>query len=114
MLFENAVALQTNQRTAWHRLGLISAQSRNFDRAQQELTEAYKIDPNHRGIRKSLGYVYAWNGDLDQAAMMLGGITEARDELDVYTWWWQENGQPTLAGYAGDLARLLKPESSTP
>jgi O-antigen ligase len=114
ILFEEAIARQRNQRTAWHRLGLISAQSRNFDQAQDALLEAYKIDPNHRGIRKSLGYVYAWNGELDQAAGVLEGIEEARDEMDVYSWWWQENDQPILANFAGNLARLLKPELSTP
>lgn len=114
ILFNEAISRQSNQRTAWHRLGLISAQSRNFVQAQDELVEAYKIDPNHRGIRKSLGYVYAWNGEVDHAANLLEGIEEARDEMDVYSWWWQENDQPLLANFAANLARLLKPELSTP
>ena len=112
--FNQAVNLDQSQRTAWHRSGLISAQGRDFDKAQTELERAYLIDPEHRGIKKSLGYVYAWNGEITRAAHLLEGISEAPDEMEVYAWWWRENNEPGLADQAGDLARLLELESSTP
>jgi O-antigen ligase len=112
--FVKAVSLDPNQRTAWHRSGLIAVQAREFDAAQDELTRAFQIDPEHRGIRKSLGYVLAWNGEFAQAALLLEGIGEARDEMEVYTWWWQDNQQPELADRASNLAQILKLESSTP
>ena len=112
--FNQAVNLDQSQRTAWHRSGLISAQGRDFDKAQTELERAYLIDPEHRGIKKSLGYVYAWNGEITRAAHLLEGIGEAPDEMEVYAWWWRENNEPGLADQAEDLARLLKLESSTP
>jgi hypothetical protein len=82
--------------------------------AEGELERAYLTDPEHRGIKKSLGYVYAWNGEITRAAHFLEGIGEAPDEMEVYAWWWRENNEPGLADQAGDLARLLKLESNTP
>jgi O-antigen ligase len=112
--FVKAISHNPNQRTAWHRSGLIAVQAREFDAAQEELERAFQIDPGHRGIRKSLGYVYAWNGELARAASLLEGIAEARDEMEVYTWWWKDNQQPELADRASNLAQMLKLESSTP
>jgi tetratricopeptide (TPR) repeat protein len=108
-LFHQAASLNPDQRTAWHRLGLIAMQAREFENAQVELENAHQIDPVHRGIRKSLGYVYAWNGEFDQAYGMLEGIGEAKDEMGVYAWWWREQARPDLADQAEYLAHLLKP-----
>jgi len=113
-LFDKAVNLYPNQRTAWHRSGLIAMQAREFDTAQVELEQAYTIDPEHRGIKKTLGYVYAWNGQYDQAALLLEEIDEAKEEMEVYTWWWQEHDQPELAEQAGKMARILKLDTSNP
>jgi O-antigen ligase len=108
-LFHQAASLNPGQRTAWHRLGLIAMQAREFEIAQVQLENAHQIDPVHRGIRKSLGYVYAWNGEFDQAYRMLEGIGEAMDEMGVYAWWWREHARPDLANQAENLAHLLKP-----
>jgi Tfp pilus assembly protein PilF len=112
--FDKAVNLNPGQRTAWHRSGLIAGQGRDFETAQKELGRAYQIDPDHRGIKKSLGYVHAWNGEIEQAVLMLEGVDEAQDEMEEYTWWWQEQYQPGLADRASNLARMLKLESSIP
>lgn len=109
MRFEEAISLDQSQRTAWHRSGLIAAQGRAFDKAQYELENAHQIDQDHRGIKKALGYVYAWNGEISRAAEMLQGIDEAAEEVEAYIWWWQDNQEPGYAGLAEDLARLLKP-----
>ncbi|MGB5844108.1 MAG: O-antigen ligase family protein [Anaerolineales bacterium] len=113
-LFDKAVSIDPDQRTAWHRSGLIAMQMRDFDAAQVELEQALKIDPEHNGIRKSLGYVYVWNGHLDQAASLLEGIDEAKDEMEAYAWWWGENKRPDLADQAIKMAQILNLETSDP
>jgi O-antigen ligase len=106
-LFITSIEYSPNQRTSWHRLGLISMQRRDFSSAQVELEVAFQIDPAHRGIRKSLGYAYVWGNKLDQAERVLEGITEAKSEMEVYTWWWDENDRSDLSNQADELAQLL-------
>ena len=113
-VFDKSLSLNENQRTAWHRSGLIAVLAQDFNSAQVELEKAHQIDPQHRGIRKSLGYAYTWNGKFDQAGMLLEEIEEASQEMEVYSWWWQENLHPELVDNALRMARLLKPETSTP
>ncbi len=105
--FNRSLEHSVNQRTAWHRLGLISMQKRDFNSAQIELEKALQIDPDHRGIKKSLGYSYVWGNNLDQAKQMLEGITEAKSEMEVYTWWWKENDRLDLSNQANEIAELL-------
>ena len=106
-LFKRALAFNPYERTALHRSGLIAMQSRDFSTAQTDLERAFNIDPDHRGIRKSLGYAYVWEGDLENAERMLQGISEARDEMEVYSWWWGENYRRDLATQASEMASIL-------
>jgi hypothetical protein len=106
-LFKRALAFNPYERTALHRSGLIAMQNRDFSKAQTDLERAYYIDPDHRGIRKSLGYAYVWEGDLENAERMLQGISEARDEMEVYSWWWGENNRRDLATQAGKMVSNL-------
>ena len=112
--FDKSLSLNKNQRTAWHRSGLIAAQAQDFNGAQVKLEKAHQIDPQHRGIRKSLGYVYTWTGQFDQAGILLEGIKEAFQEMKEYTRWWKELKNPALADIASRMAGFLKPESNTP
>ena len=96
-----------NQSTALHRLGLVAMQERDFIRAQYELERAYDIDPEHRGIRKALGYTYVWMGNLNDAAMMLIGVHEAESEMEIYSWWWGENNRRDLATQASEMVSIL-------
>ena len=106
-LFYTTLIYNPNQRTARHRLGLVAMQERDFIRAQYELERAYEIDPEHRGIRKALGYTYVWMGNLNDAAMMLIGVHEAESEMEIYSWWWRDRERQDLSAQATEMARLL-------
>lgn len=106
-LFVKSSAFDKDQRTAWHRLGLIAMQNLDYQRAENYLERAYNIDPEHRGIRKSLGYTYVWMGKYERAAKVLKDIDEAKSELNTYSWWWREQGREDLALQAKEMAGML-------
>jgi len=95
--FLQALAYNPDNRTANHRLGLIAMQRRDFATAVSYLETAHRIDDDHRGINKNLGYSYAWLGKFEQAAPLLNQIPEASQELSTYIWWWGTQGQDDLA-----------------
>jgi hypothetical protein len=67
-----------------------------------------RLNSNHPGIRKNLGYSLVWMARYNQAYLLSQDIPEARDELETYVWWWQNQGRKDLAGRAGQMARLLE------
>lgn len=103
-------ALQADpaNRTANHRLGLISMLQEDFPSAAAYLENARQQAPNHRGIIKSLGYCYAWAGDTEKAVLFLNRIPEAKDELESYIGWWGIQGRPDLAEKAQVVFHGLK------
>ncbi len=105
--FERALALDPNNRTAWHRLGLIAHLRRDFGRATDALGSAHQIDPDHRGIRKALAYDLVWAGDVPAALPYLSNIPEAAGELNTYTWWWSAQGRDDLSRHAAEAAQQL-------
>jgi tetratricopeptide (TPR) repeat protein len=106
-LFNKALTYNPNQRTALHRRGLIAMQKRDFETAQAELAKAHTIDPEHRGIRKSLGYAYVWGGELSRSETLLSEIREAENEMGVYSWWWGVQDRGDLARQAKDMEGIL-------
>jgi tetratricopeptide (TPR) repeat protein len=106
-LFNRSLALNSQQRTANNRLGLIAMMRRDFNRAIPYLERAHQIDPGHKGITKPLAYSYVWIGDYDQALPLLRLIPEASNEMDVYTWWWHDQGRDDLAVKAKQIAAML-------
>jgi tetratricopeptide (TPR) repeat protein len=92
-------ALQSNPAnyTANYRLGLISMLRQDFISAAAYLEKANQVVPDHRGIVKSLGYCYAWLGDIEKASLLLDEIPEADNELKVYIWWWETQGRNDLS-----------------
>jgi tetratricopeptide (TPR) repeat protein len=105
--FRRALLLNDANRTAWHRLGLIALQRRDFETAVRSLRNANILDRNHRGIHKTLGYAYLWAGQIDEAISLLAYTPEAASELDVYTWWWGTKGRDDLSQLAGHASRQL-------
>lgn len=95
--FNRALLYDRDNRTAWHRLGLVAMLNRDFEAAADSLYNAYLLDRDHRGIRKSLAYAYLWSGDLEQAMPLLQEIPEAEQELANYAGWWQSQGYPILS-----------------
>lgn len=106
--FLRSVKIHPKQRTAWHRMGLVSLQSRDFVQAVYHFENALLIDPMHRGIRKNLGYAYTWNDDEEEAFSLLKTIPESAGEMDVYSRWWREQHQPELAKKAKAMAIELE------
>jgi len=95
--FQSALEADPTNRTANHRLGLIAMLRGDFSSAILHLEKAHRGAPNHRGIIKALGYSYAWSGNIEEASLFLGKIPEARHELGVYVWWWEDQGRPDLS-----------------
>jgi hypothetical protein len=93
----SALQLDPANQTANHRLGLISMSRQDFQAASKYLEMAYHKAPEHRGIVKSLGYCYAWLGEMDKAQALLKRVPEAEDELNAYVWWWSVQGRADLS-----------------
>ena len=99
----SSLQFDSNNRTANQRLGMIAMVTQNFESASQYLETAYHVAPGHRGIVKSLGYCYVWLGEMEKAEQILLRIPEAREELDVYIWWWGTQGRTDLSDKASTM-----------
>jgi len=106
--FQEALRRDPGQRTALMRLGRIAMERRDFSAAVSYLARARQIDPAHPGIVKSLAFSYAWNGQFDQAALLLQQVPGARQELEAYAWWWKEHGREDLAAKALEMLGRLE------
>jgi O-antigen ligase len=102
-LFQKAQAIDAQNVTANHRLGLIAMLGRDYPLAQGYLERAYTADPGHRGVRKSLAYTYVWLGEYERAVRLLQDIPEAVNEMETYAWWWGTQGRPDLAEKANAM-----------
>ncbi len=106
--FETALALDNNNRTAHQRLGMIALWEQDIETAVFHLQQAYTQDPAHRGVIKSLGYAYVWQGQPAQAFALLSQIPEAVLELEAYSAVWHDLNQPVLAERAAAMVAMLK------
>jgi O-antigen ligase len=106
----SSVSADPANRTANHRLGLIALLRRDIPSACGYLSAAHALDPAHRGVSKSLGYCYAWQGDLENSKTLLGSLPEAPRELSVYAEWWRAQGYAEFSMNASVLfADLVSP-----
>jgi Flp pilus assembly protein TadD len=105
--FETALTHDLFNPTAHYRLGLVAMQRQDFETAVAHFTVAEQTIPNHRGLRKALGYSYAWLGDVETAVDYLRAKEEVPQELDTYVWWWQNQERPDLARQAGIVGQIL-------
>jgi len=110
----SSLQLDSRNRTANYRLGLISLAHRDFSSALNYLLTAYHQAPQHRGIIKSLGYCYVWLGDMDNARLLLKNIPESKSELEVYVWWWGTQGRDDLSKNAAVMSFELETASTQP
>lgn len=104
----SALQADPTNRTANHRLGLITMLRGDFLLATAYLEKANQEAPNHRGIIKSLGYCYVWEGNMEKALFFLDKIPEAKEELGIYVWWWGMQGRPDLAQKASTMSSKLE------
>jgi thioredoxin-like negative regulator of GroEL len=93
---------------------MISMYRRDYASAVRYLETARGQAPQHRGILKSLAYCYVWLGDVEKAQVLLPLIPEAREELDVYAWWWEAQGRSDLSGNAKLALDALETASPQP
>lgn len=107
-LFNQALEIDPTNRTANHRLGMISMLERDYETAVDYLEAAQRIDDEHLGIRKTLAYSYLWANQLENARPLLVTIPEAQNELMVYVWWWGIQGRDDLVSQAESMLILLK------
>lgn len=112
--FERALALNPNNRTALHRLGLIAMLERDYGSASDYLYSAYLLDRGHRGIRKSLMYSTIWSGHISQALPLMAGFPETQAELGVYQWWWNQMGYPEFSRAAEEARIQLEASPAKP
>jgi tetratricopeptide (TPR) repeat protein len=110
-MFSRAVGLNSQQRTSLHRLGLISLQSRDFASAREKLEKAHYIDPEHRGIRKALGYTYVWVGELKKAQELLRLLKETEYEMGFFSQWWRRLDRQDLALRAEEMEIILRDQN---
>ena len=106
-IFHLALESDPSQRTANHGLGRIAMQDGEFQDAVKYLSRAHMKDPNHTGIRKSLGFAYVWTGDFDKAFSLIHFYPEAAGELESYCTWWQLNGNAKLSLNANKMLEYL-------
>ena len=112
--FDRALVLNPANRTAWHRLGLIAMSERDYETAARSLREAYRLDPQHPGIRKSLAYSLIWSGQLDDGVRLIAQFPEAQVELSAYVWWWEEKGQKEFSVRAEEALEMLEATAPSP
>jgi len=105
--FKRSLAFDPNNRTAEHRLGMLAISNLDFQEARLHLETAFQIDPWHRGVRKALGFVYAWQGETVLAEAMLKDIPEAQQELKGYAIWWIRRGEPQFADLSSETIAVL-------
>ncbi len=107
-LFEQALRVDPQNRTANHRLGMIAMVKRDYETAVAHLEQAEAVTTTHRGVAKSLGYSYVWLGQFDEAVDALAGVPEARAEMTVYSSWWERQNRLDLAAKASEMAAILE------
>jgi hypothetical protein len=106
--FGRTLQFNPANRTAQHRLGLIALLKGEFQTAISHLERAYLQTPGHRGIRKALGYSYAWSGNQQLAARLLEELPETRGELRVYVGWWKQHNRVDLSNQAKQISAFME------
>ncbi|MDY7042253.1 MAG: O-antigen ligase family protein, partial [Chloroflexota bacterium] len=108
--YEQAIALDDDNRTAHQRLGILAMDARRLDEAVVHLEAAYRTDPANTTTHKALGLAYTWAGRLEQARRLLAGVPDIVEELNVWGWWWGTEGELEWAANAYRASLLLDPE----
>jgi tetratricopeptide (TPR) repeat protein len=107
-LFEQALQMDAQNRTANQRLGMIAMIKHDYETAVTHLEQAEGVAAAHRGVAKSLGYSYVWQGQFDEAVDTLVLISESRAEMAVYSNWWQRQNRADLAAKANEMVAILE------
>jgi tetratricopeptide (TPR) repeat protein len=95
--FAQSIELNPLNFTSQHRMGLLAMRGRDFKAAVSHLEVAYSVDPEHRGLRKVLGYAYIWTGQFEKSVPLMIDIPWIKDEFRSYRKWWQAHGRGDLS-----------------
>ena len=105
--FTRSIALNPLNFTAQHRMGLMAMRARDFEAAVSHLEVAYSLDPEHRGLRKVLGYAYLWTGQFEKALPLMIDIPWIEGEIRSYRKWWQAQGRGDLSKRADRMLDIV-------
>ncbi|MFW6116422.1 MAG: tetratricopeptide repeat protein, partial [bacterium] len=108
--YEEAIAMDQDNRTAHQRLGMLAMDARRFNEAVGHLEVAHQADPANTTTHKALGLAYTWVGHLDQAAQLLAEVPDIVKELNVWGWWRGTQGEHEQAANAYRVSLRLQPE----
>jgi len=111
--FVTAIGINPNQVTALSRLGHLAIARMDYDSAVDYLHRAHAGAPTSRGVSKQLGYALLWRGEIGQAVAYLSAFRETAEELSVYSWWWQTQGETELSELALQASRALSEKSQS-
>ncbi len=109
--FARALGVESTQRVANRRLGLLALNRDNFEIAVLYLEKAYPYEPHNQATLKALGLAYLWTGRLDEAEPLLqqldnqGGLVE---ELGYWATWRGSQGQTELSAYTAEMIQRLR------
>lgn len=109
-MFEHSIRLSGRQNTAHYRLGLIAMSRHGYDRAVNQLQFAYRNNSDHIGIRKALGYSYAWSGNVEQGIVLLSQAPFVNQDLNAYKKLWRSQGRSDLGFLAAQLQERIPAE----
>jgi putative inorganic carbon (HCO3(-)) transporter len=107
--FEASVAADPGQPTARRRLGLMAIDERRFEQAYDDLRASWRSEPGNPVTRKALGLACAWTGRVAAARELLAPFEAIFDELNAWSWHWEQEGRLEQAIYATRTALLLSP-----
>ncbi len=107
-LFEQSIGINQRQSTAYYRLGLIAMLRHDYEEAVHQLQRAHQNNAGHVGIRKALGYSYAWTGNVEQGSLLLSQAPFVNQELQAYENWWQSRGRDDLASITAQLQQRIQ------
>ena len=107
-LFQQSLYLNPQQHSAQYYMGLVDMLDRDYDSAVRRLEVAYAQDPEHFGVRKALGYSYAWSGNVERGRELLDDLPFVSQELGAYVGWWRRQGRDDLAETAAELLTYFR------
>jgi tetratricopeptide (TPR) repeat protein len=108
--FERALSLHPAQVAANRRLGQMSMEHGDFEKAVVYLEQAYPHEMTNQATLKALGLAYLWSGRLDAAEALLRRMdvrSELVEELGTWSWWWDTQNRADRAAAAAEMARRL-------
>ncbi|GIL15460.1 MAG: hypothetical protein BroJett039_06330 [Chloroflexota bacterium] len=106
--YNAALELDTRNREARARLGIIALDREDFETAARELETAWQADPHQRATVKALGMAYVWTGKIDRAEPLLKQIPEAARELRLAQWKWEQRKRMDMAARAAAILERLE------